>query len=248
MDFIQQHQTQNLTDARNGAQLVERIGIVLLGRFENGQFHIAEQAVVVVNEREIDFDALLHRRIGKPLGDAVAVRLVGNLLANLGQVVLTIGILDVPEQLRALAHQVHPAPEQVTGGAHRCRRDRGLRDHPAAEQHGDFPGVNPVVFRFAAMDGFHRQGMAEDKRQSVLRTQVGEPVPRKEALHGDDNILSIGGNDLQKRLWACLHIAMHQDLTVVVENTDVHGAGMEVDATVKLVLLGVEAHEVSSSP
>jgi hypothetical protein len=33
----------------------------------------------------------------------------------------------------------------------------------------------------------------------------------------------------------------------VVENTDVHGAGMQVDAAVKLMLLGVEAHEVSSS-
>src|SRR5206468_3575289 len=101
--------------------------------------------------------------------------------------------------------------------------------------------------RFAAMDSFHIQGMAEDKRQSLLRTQVGEPVPRKYALHGDDHILPIGGNDLQKRLWARLHIAMHQDLAVVVENTDVHGAGMQVDAAVKLMLLGVEAHEVSSS-
>jgi hypothetical protein len=40
---------------------------------------------------------------------------------------------------------------------------------------------------------------------------------------------------------------MQQDLAVVVKKTDVHGAGMQVDATVKLVLFRVEAHEVSSS-
>jgi hypothetical protein len=37
---------------------------------------------------------------------------------------------------------------------------------------------------------------------------------------------------------------MHQDLAVVVENTDVHGAGMQVNAAVKLMLLGVEAQEI----
>jgi hypothetical protein len=40
---------------------------------------------------------------------------------------------------------------------------------------------------------------------------------------------------------------MQQDLAVVVKNTDVHGAGMHVDATGKLVLFRVESHEVSSS-
>jgi hypothetical protein len=33
----------------------------------------------------------------------------------------------------------------------------------------------------------------------------------------------------------------------VIQDTDVHGAGMQVDAAVKLMLLRVEAHEVSSS-
>jgi hypothetical protein len=40
---------------------------------------------------------------------------------------------------------------------------------------------------------------------------------------------------------------MEPDLTVLVEDTDVHGPGMQGDATVKWVLLGVEAPEVSSS-
>ena len=55
----------------------------------------------MANQREVDFDALLHRGIGKPLGDPVAVRL-GDLFPNLGQVILTIGLLDMREQLCAV--------------------------------------------------------------------------------------------------------------------------------------------------
>jgi hypothetical protein len=41
---------------------------------------------------------------------------------------------------------------------------------------------------------------------------------------------------------------MQHNLAVTVQDTDVQGAGMEINATVKLMLLGVESHEVSSSP
>ena len=80
-----------------------------------------------------------------------------------------------------------------------------------------------------------------------VRTEVGEPVPGEDAFDGDDQIVPIGRNGLEKRLWAGFHIAVQQDLAVLVQDTDVHGAGMQVDATVKLVLFGVESHEVSSS-
>jgi hypothetical protein len=38
-----------------------------------------------------------------------------------------------------------------------------------------------------------------------------------------------------------------QNLAGMVQETDGHGAGMQVDAAVKWVLLGGEAHAVSSS-
>jgi hypothetical protein len=40
---------------------------------------------------------------------------------------------------------------------------------------------------------------------------------------------------------------MQKDLSVLMQDAEVHGAGMRVDATVEVVLLGVEAPEVSSS-
>jgi hypothetical protein len=41
-------------------------------------------------------------------------------------------------------------------------------------------------------------------------------------------------------------MAVHQDLTSVAQDADVHGTGMQVDTAVKLVWVGVEAPAVSS--
>jgi hypothetical protein len=40
---------------------------------------------------------------------------------------------------------------------------------------------------------------------------------------------------------------MQQDLSILIQDADVHGPGMPVNATVEFVLFGVEAPEVSSS-
>jgi hypothetical protein len=103
------------------------------------------------------------------------------------------------------------------------------------------------VFGFTPMDRLHVQGMAEDERDAFVSTEVSQPVPREHAFDRDDEPFSIGRNDFQKGLWVRLHITVHENLAALVEDTGVHGTGMQIDATIKLVLLGVESHEVSSS-
>ena len=73
-----------------------------------------------------------------------------------------------------------------------------------------------------------------------------EPVPGQEACASDDSLRTRGRHGLEQRLRAGLPGALGHALTVVVEDTDVHGAGMQVDAAVCLVLFGVESHEVAS--
>jgi hypothetical protein len=43
-----------------------------------------------------------------------------------------------------------------------------------------------------------------------------------------------------------LQVAVEQDLIVLVQDAEIHGADMEIDATVRFVLFGVESHGVSS--
>ena len=120
--------------------------------------------------------------------------------------ILTRGILNVREELRAFAHHMRPPPEHVAGRPHGGRIDVGLREHAAAEQHGDFLGVHRVVCGLTPMDRLHIQGVAQDKRQPCLRTQVGEPVPRQDTCDGEDNIVPRRHNGLEQGVGTGLHI------------------------------------------
>ena len=53
----------------------------------------------MANEGEVHFDALLDSGVRKAFGNAVAVGFVSDLLADLRQIVLTVGLLDVRQVL-----------------------------------------------------------------------------------------------------------------------------------------------------
>jgi hypothetical protein len=74
----------------------------------------------------------------------------------------------------------------------------------------------------------------------------GEPVLKSLAVVDDINVHD-RGDRLQKRLRTRLHITVHHDLAVLVQDTYGQGAGME-QATGKLMLISVESPEVPSSP
>src|SRR5919109_4816484 len=97
------------------------------------------------------------------------------------------------------------------------------------------------------MDGFHIEGMAQDKGNALFSAEIGQPIPGEHAFDRYDKTLPVGSNGFEEGFRSGWHIAVQQELTIVAQDTDVHGAGMQVDATVKLVLFRVESHEVSSS-
>jgi hypothetical protein len=67
--------------------------------------------------------------------------------------------------------------------------------------------------------------MAEDKEKPFLSAQVRERVPGEETCDRDDDIVTIGGNNLEESLGARLHIAVHDDLALLMWNADGHGTG-----------------------
>ena len=89
--------------------------------------------------------------------------------------------------------------------------------------------------------------MPEDKRNRCAGAQVSKPVPREEACDTEDELLPVRRDGLEERVWASWHMPVPQDRAVPVHATEVHGAGMQITATVKWVLLRGEAPEVSSA-
>ena len=80
---------------------------MVLGGFDDGEFDVTQQLIVVGDEGEVDFNAFLYCRIGKALGDPIAVRFLGDFFADGRQMVLTVGRGPVCQECTACACQVH---------------------------------------------------------------------------------------------------------------------------------------------
>src|SRR5262249_18102985 len=106
MNLVKNRQGQDLTDARNRTQQVEGVVILLFGLAGDEEFELVEQAVIEVDQRQVRRDAGLNGRIGEALGHPATIGSVSDLLADLRQVVLTVGVLDMNQQCSPLAHEV----------------------------------------------------------------------------------------------------------------------------------------------
>jgi hypothetical protein len=71
-------------------------------------------------------------------------------------------------------------------------------------------------------------------------------VPGDDAFDGHDHLFPIGRDGLEKWLRTGFHVPVQQDVPLLVHDTDIHAAGVEVDATIRLMLLSVKSPEVSS--
>ena len=112
MNLLQEDQRQDCANPGDRVQPVQRLGMVLLRRVNDGSLQVVAYLVVGTNEREVYLNALCHGGIGKPFRDASPVRLLGQLLSNLGQIGLTVGMLDMREHLGPCACEMHAAPQR----------------------------------------------------------------------------------------------------------------------------------------
>jgi RNA polymerase subunit RPABC4/transcription elongation factor Spt4 len=202
---------------------------------------VVAQAIIVVDQGEGHRATLLDRRRGTPRCDAGAMGLGGDVLAPGGQMVRAGGMGDGGEARGPLAHQRPPAPEQLPGGAPRGRIDLGRRDHAATQPPGDLIGIQPSVLRLAPVNRLHREGVAPPEGHPRGGAAVGAPIPRAEAFDTDDTMCPIGSTRRAKRLWPGLHMPMDPYRSSLVEDTAVHGPGMQIEATGKLGRCGVKS-------
>jgi hypothetical protein len=72
--------------------------------------------------------------------------------------------------------------------------------------------------------------------------------PRADPFRANDEVLLIRREGLENRCGSGLHRAVPHDLPAPLQDSEVHGAGVQGNATLKLVRLSVESPAVSSSP
>jgi hypothetical protein len=61
VDLVEDRERQHLADAGHGAQPVEGMGIVALGFPDDRELEVENQRVVLLDQSQVDFDALSNR-------------------------------------------------------------------------------------------------------------------------------------------------------------------------------------------
>ncbi len=92
------------------------------------------------------------------------------------------------------------------------------------------------------MDGFHVEGMTEDKGDVFLCAEISDPVPGEDAFNGHHDVFPVSFDGFKEDFGVGSDIALKDDIPFLVEDAEVHGLCMKIDSAVILVLFGVEIH------
>ena len=57
-----------------------------------------------------------------------------------------------------------------------------------------------------------------------------------------DDVISVLFDSFEKALRTCAHVAVDKDLSMAVQDTDVYGSGVKIDAAIEFMLLRIEPH------
>jgi hypothetical protein len=244
MHCVKQDHAADCAHPGEGWPAGEGLGLVLLGRLHDGECASRHSLVTGADEGEVDLQALRDRRSGAPLRDAVPMRFGGELLAKSREGVWAVGMLDVGQPPGPLAHERQATSQEIARGPPRSGGDGGRREQAPTQQDGHVLRLDPVVCGLPPVHDFHVQRMAQHTRQACTCAESSEPVPGDEACDGDDDSVPRGCDDLEKGVRTRFATLVDHDLPMLAQDTQVHGAGVEIDAAVHLMVFGVESHEI----
>ncbi|MCK4303516.1 MAG: hypothetical protein KAY24_04695 [Candidatus Eisenbacteria sp.] len=77
--------------------------------------------------------------------------------------------------------------------------------------------------------------MAKDERDLLLGAEIGEPVPGEDTLNRHDEAFTEGFDGPQEWLRSGGHVFVQHDLSLLIQYTDVHRSGVEIDSIMMLV-------------
>ena len=247
VDLVQHRHRQDSANAGNAHQAVERIRIVNLRVLFQVEIEPLDLFVIEVDQVHVERDHALHAVFLEAIGDADTIRLVADRLFEGRQVLLMVDHLYVDDRGGSASHDHGSPSQQVARASHVFGIDVAGREVPASQQHRQFLGVDAIALGLTAVNGFQVQCVAEQKREVLLMTQIGEPVPIESRLAADDEIVLLEGLQRDEELLGFLGIEVPMEVFVslMVDDADVHRVGVQVDSAVESVLSIVELHIMS---
>jgi hypothetical protein len=83
------------------------------------------------------------------------------------------------------------------------------------------------------VDGFHGPGVSQGEGDGMVAAGVGQPVPGADAFAGDEKAVAEGRDGAEEGLGGGRQVAAEAVLAVAVEDDQVQGPGVQVDAGVE---------------
>ena len=118
VDLMKQGERNDRTDTWNGTQEVIGLGFIRLDGPDEISFDLLDRRVEMTNDLEIRLDHQTGAAVLEALGHTATIGLVGDSCPRGFEVVLVVGVQDVRQQSRPVAHQPGSPPEQVASRAH----------------------------------------------------------------------------------------------------------------------------------
>ena len=88
--------------------------------------------------------------------------------------------------------------------------------------------------------------MAQNELDADAAAQVCHPIPGKDALHCQDQVLTVWPERIGEGFFRSRHVPMRENRSFMVHDADVHCPFVQIDTALKSMLVGVESHKASS--
>jgi len=161
--LVEDHQGEDFTNTGDTAKQVNGYGIMFGNLCVDLAFDSEDLLVEGVQECDIHLDSGTNHRVGEAVTYTGTIGPAVYAFFERGQVVLSIGVLDVRLKLCMLTRKVQPAAKEIPCGAHLLWVHIGHGEHSTAKQGSDFLGVDLVVFHLSSVDRLHVQGMTQNE-------------------------------------------------------------------------------------
>ena len=113
MDFVEDHQGEDFPDAGDTAKQVNGYGIMFRNLCIDLSFDSEDLRVKAVHKCSIHLDSGTDHGVGESVFDTAAIGAAVYALFERGQVVLSIGVLDVCLELCMMTRKVQPAAKEI---------------------------------------------------------------------------------------------------------------------------------------
>jgi len=244
VDFVKDGEAKDASYTINGSYSEIGVAVMLFGEDGYFLFELREDGVVEIEEVEVELDAFLDTLVRKELSDSLSLRFSADIVFNVRQVVLIYRVLDVSQKLSSLVGEIHSSPEQIAGGAHFGRVDVGHGEHSTSCEHSNLVGIDPVVLRLSAVDGFHVERMTEDESYTLFFAQICNPVPGERTFNRDHETIPVLLDRFEECLPVSLDVSMQKHRATMINDAEIHGFSVQIDSAIIFVLFSVKFHSV----